>query len=188
MLLSLIHALAAKPRIYDFIQDIGGARVVRERVCRHFQGSAAGAIVIDLGGGTGAIRSFLPPACQYVCLDPDPLKLSGFQKGGMAGAAVRGSATTIPIRDGAADYVLVFAMCHHLTEEDLDDTFREIRRVLKPNGRLVLLDPVAAPHRLTSRILWRLDRGSYPRHRGRLWLRGSTSHLRIIDQDHFAIF
>ena len=39
----------------------------------------------------------------------------------------------------------------------------EIVRVLVPSGRLIMLDGLWAPRRLTSRVLWAWDRGSHPR-------------------------
>ena len=40
---------------------------------------------------------------------------------------------------------------------------RDVRRVLKPNGRLLYLDAIWNPRYLTGRLLWRYDRGAFPR-------------------------
>jgi SAM-dependent methyltransferase len=55
------------------------------------------------------------------------------------------------------------AVMHHLTDAMLEMVLDEAVRVLKVGGRMILLDPVRNREILLGRILWRLDRGSYPR-------------------------
>jgi ubiquinone/menaquinone biosynthesis C-methylase UbiE len=51
-------------------------------------------------------------------------------------------ANAIPIPDGSVDVAFSSNFLEHLrTKEDLDDVFRELRRVLKPGGRLILMGP-----------------------------------------------
>ncbi|MGP0074396.1 MAG: class I SAM-dependent methyltransferase [Bryobacteraceae bacterium] len=186
MLLSWIHTLAAQPRVYDLIQTISGGRILRKRVSRHFQVCSAGGYIIDAGGGTGAIRSVVPSGCHYVCLDVDPLKLHDFYTLNKSGAAVLGSAAQMPFPDNSAEYIFAFGMCHHLTDEELNSALAEFRRALKPGGRLVLLEPVLAPHRLASRILWRLDRGSNPRSAD-VVAALIQRHLQIVVEERYAV-
>ncbi len=187
MLLRVLHAIASRPRIYDLIQNAAGARRTRTNLSRYFRDLSDDVCVIDAGGGTGAMLPYLPSKSRYICLDLDSLKLHGFRARAPRGMAVPGSAAQAPFRSESADCVLVIAVCHHLTEQELDDMLREIRWLLKPYGRLVLLDPVSARHRVASRILWALDRGSYPRTAQERGVR-INAHLRIIEEDHSAIF
>ena len=69
-------------------------------------------------------------------------------------AQYRGSARTtvadcreLPFADGAKDVVIVQGGLHHLPTlpEDLDRTFAEIRRVLRPNGRVIFVEPWLTP-------------------------------------------
>jgi SAM-dependent methyltransferase len=185
MVLSWMHAVAARPEVYELLQTVVGARRNRKRLAQLFVDCEAGARVIDVGGGTGAIRPFLPASCQYICIDLEWPKLQGFQKRRLAGSAVLGDAAVAPFRDGVADYVLASAVCHHLDDGALQSMFQDIRRVLKPGGRLVLLDALLAPKRLASRALWAMDRGSHPRTADALVL-AIQSSLTLVDQTRYA--
>ena len=71
-------------------------------------------------------------------------------------------ATRDLIATGSIDIVLYVCFVHHLTDEMLDQTFREALRVLRVGGRLILLDATLKHERRIGRIL-KSDRGSYPR-------------------------
>jgi SAM-dependent methyltransferase len=53
----------------------------------------------------------------------------------------------LPFADGAKDVVIVQGGLHHLPTlpGDLDRTFAEIRRVLKPGGRVIFVEPWLTP-------------------------------------------
>ena len=46
---------------------------------------------------------------------------------------------TIPFEDNSFDVVLLFHVIHHL--DDLDKNFKEIHRVLKKNGKIIIYEP-----------------------------------------------
>ena len=46
-----------------------------------------------------------------------------------------------PLEDGTADVVFASNFLEHLTREDILATLREVRRVLKPGGRFLILQP-----------------------------------------------
>ena len=56
-------------------------------------------------------------------------------------AVVRASAAVLPLRAGLLDAILCTNSFHHYPEPQA--TLRELRRVLRPGGRLVLVDPNA---------------------------------------------
>lgn len=55
----------------------------------------------------------------------------------------------VPYMDGAFDLVVANAVFHH--SEDLTETFSEMHRVLRPGGRVVLLEPVVGPLNLAGK-------------------------------------
>lgn len=119
--------------------------------------------VLDVGCGTGTLavtikRQF--PTVDVVALDPDLKALArGERKARKANVAIqfdRGFSDALPYERQQFDRVFSSMMFHHLVEDDKEPTLREIRRVLKPGGRLELLDfegPDAHAHGFLSRMI-----------------------------------
>ena len=51
-----------------------------------------------------------------------------------------GAAQALPVADGAVDVVLCTLVLHQLPGDGLHPAFAEFRRVLKPGGRLLVVD------------------------------------------------
>lgn len=101
--------------------------------------------VLDLGGGNGLVRHFLPPAVDYVSLDPS-LAWFGRSWQGLAAAFpclnlplafVRGVGEYLPFRDHAFTAALAFWSLNHTHRPAT--VIQEVYRVLEPGGRLVLV-------------------------------------------------
>jgi SAM-dependent methyltransferase len=87
-------------------------------------------VVLDVGCGSSPFREFFP-ATAYC----------GFDRG--AGADVVADMCSIPARSGCANIVLLF---HALGDvEDPPEALREVRRVLKPGGRVLILESTCYP-------------------------------------------
>jgi ubiquinone/menaquinone biosynthesis C-methylase UbiE len=103
--------------------------------------------VLDVGCGTGTLAVLIKrlyPSVEVVALDPDPSALARAQrKAERAAVSIRfdrGFADALGYADASFDRVFSSMMFHHLENEDKEAALREIRRVLKPGGRLDLLD------------------------------------------------
>jgi ubiquinone/menaquinone biosynthesis C-methylase UbiE len=107
-----------------------------------------GARVLEVGCGTGSLLMAVKrtePRADVTGLDPDPNALARVQRKADAAAVAirldRGFSDALPYPDASFDRVFSCFMLHHLTGvEEKVGTLREIRRVLKPGGRLHLLD------------------------------------------------
>ncbi|MDF1562194.1 MAG: methyltransferase domain-containing protein [Deltaproteobacteria bacterium] len=110
--------------------------------------------VLDLGCGRGRVSAELRRRCRgpVVALDLD----AGMAR--EAGApSVVGRAEALPFTDGR--FALVFAQLAFLWFEDLEAALDEVRRVLRPGGVLVALEPdypglIESPPELGLRELW----------------------------------
>jgi ubiquinone/menaquinone biosynthesis C-methylase UbiE len=159
-LLTSLHDIASIGWVYDAIQFLAGAPIVRRRLRTHLSGYRGR--ILDIGGGTGAVAELLPGGCFCTCLDNEMPKLRRCAVKGRA-VPLLADATRMPIQSASVDVVTCVAMAHHLADDQLARMFRECARVLQPHGSMIFLDPVLKPSRVTGRILWALDRGSHPR-------------------------
>jgi ubiquinone/menaquinone biosynthesis C-methylase UbiE len=168
------------------VQLAVGATYIRRRFARQIAPYRSANFVLDIGGGTGAARDPWCEETRYVCLDIDPEKLEGFRAKFPNESALQADATNLPISDKTLDAVVCTFVTHHLTDDMLQTMLAESARVLKPSGRLILMDAVLARYRMTGRLLWRYDRGSFPRPKTRLFEAIERS-FEIVSRDEFAV-
>jgi SAM-dependent methyltransferase len=114
--------------------------------------AAPGEIILDVGCGTGALQKQLGDTVVGVDLSEGMLRHA-------AGARAATDAMRLPFRDHAFDIVASTSSLHYWAEPL--QTLREIRRVIRPNGRLVLTDwcDDYLACRICDRLL-RIGRGS----------------------------
>lgn len=138
------------PRLYDltvWLALFGKERAFRDRVLE-LAGVTSGESVLDVGCGTGtlaiAAKLRVGPDGTVSGVDASPEMLGrAEQKARKAGADVlfrNGLAETLPFSDGQFDVVLSTVMLHHLPEKARLQCANEIRRVLKPAGRVLAVD------------------------------------------------
>jgi SAM-dependent methyltransferase len=97
----------------------------------------AGATVLDLGCGIGANASFLKTKCRYVGVD---LSLAALRRPVLPRLGlICGDADRLPFSDSAFDAVVATFFVEHLVNPVL--TLREMNRIVRPGGRIVLLGP-----------------------------------------------
>ncbi|MET7420543.1 methyltransferase domain-containing protein [Dactylosporangium sp. NPDC005555] len=101
-----------------------------------------GGIVVDAGCGTGralpALRAAVGPAGLAIGLDHTPQMLA-VARGKGNGGLVLADAGRLPFASGSVDAVFAAGLVMHLP--DPVDGLRELARVTKPGGRLVLFHP-----------------------------------------------
>jgi ubiquinone/menaquinone biosynthesis C-methylase UbiE len=131
----------------------------------------------DLGCGTGQLTAALAPFVHHVIavdasaamLQAAKKRLHGFENIELR----RGDLEALPIDDGRLDAATLGLVLHHLPEPGR--SLAEVARVLKPRGRLLIVDML--PH----------DRESYRQQMGHVWLGFSDEHVRrILDESGFG--
>ncbi|AUX39842.1 SAM-dependent methyltransferase [Sorangium cellulosum] len=164
-----IHALgpAVLTRFYDPVfRLLTREDTFRGRMVEHAQ-LAPGQRMLDVGCGTGtfALRAQQrQPGVEVHAIDGDDEVLAiARDKAARAGAGVRferAMAWSLPYPDGTFDRVTSSLMFHHLALDDKRRAAREILRVLRPGGALLLADFVApggAPGRAFVWVLRRFE-------------------------------
>jgi SAM-dependent methyltransferase len=175
-----LSRLLESPRLYDLGQTAAGLRWVNQHLTRQIAALPAGwsRLVLDVGGGTGLGRELVAADDVYVCLDMDLDKLEAARVPGGPNRLLRADATGCSLRTATVDVVICKAVSHHIDERAIGLLFAECARVLRPDGRLVFLDPLWSRRRVPGRILWAVDRGSHPR---------SSDHLLGLIRESFEV-
>jgi ubiquinone/menaquinone biosynthesis C-methylase UbiE len=122
---------------------------------------ASGKVVLDVGGGTGVLRSIIPATATYISFDNDWQKHEVLKRESPATLAIQADATRMCLQNKSVDFAICIALTHHLSDEQLPLLFQELSRVVK--DKLIFLDAIQSQGSLLSAILWKYDRGSYPR-------------------------
>lgn len=106
-------------------------------------------IVGDLGCGTGQIAATIAPFVrQVIAVDSSNamLKAARARLSRMNQVQVRrGELSALPLEDESLDAAIVSLVLHHLPEPAA--AIRDVARVLKPSGRLLLVDMLPHDHR-----------------------------------------
>jgi ubiquinone/menaquinone biosynthesis C-methylase UbiE len=128
--------------------------------------AGAGGDVLEIGGGTGAnLTCYGPAVGSLTVTEPEPAMLRrlerrvqehGVLKHGPATRVLRAPAEDLPFGDGSFDVaVSTLVLCG---VRDQPRALRELRRVLRPGGRLLFLEHVRAADpgtaRLQDRVNW----------------------------------
>jgi demethylmenaquinone methyltransferase / 2-methoxy-6-polyprenyl-1,4-benzoquinol methylase len=141
---------------YDWINQAAsfgtGSRYRRQALLR--AGLAPGMSLLDVGSGTGVVaaqaQSIVGSGGRVVALDPSLGMMEQAAKRGVR-RRVRGVAEVLPIPDEKFDLLSMGYALRHVV--DLRATFREYRRVLKPGGKVLLLEITPPTSRLAHGLL-----------------------------------
>jgi ubiquinone/menaquinone biosynthesis C-methylase UbiE/DNA-binding transcriptional ArsR family regulator len=100
----------------------------------------------DLGCGTGLLSELMAPFTgSVIAVDDSSAMIAAARKrlASFDNVSVRpGRLESLPIEDGSLDVALLFLVLHYVVEPEL--AIAEARRVLKPGGRLIIVDMM--PH------------------------------------------
>ena len=112
----------------------------------------ADAVIVDVGCGTGsALRHAASnvPRGNLIGIDPVPrmIEIAREQTANHPGSARiefrEGSAEQLPVEDDTANFVFAFDSLDHW--HDVEKGFSEIRRILRPDGHLVIVKDGGVP-------------------------------------------
>jgi ubiquinone/menaquinone biosynthesis C-methylase UbiE len=132
----------------------GREPVFREKTLRLAR-IESGESVLDVGCGTGtlaiAAKQQIGPKGSVYGIDASPEMVDrATRKARKAGVEVlfkNAGAEALPFPDAQFDVVLSTVMLHHLPKNGRRQCAAEIRRVLKPGGRVLVVDFGAAPQK-----------------------------------------
>ena len=142
----VLHKAAA----YDLMLWLvtrGRERAFREKMLQFAQ-LQPGDAVLDVGCGTGTLailaKRQVGPTGEVCGIDASPEMIARAQrKARRAGIQVsfkESFAQSLPFSEGSFDVVMTTVMLHHLPKKARAELAGEMRRVLKPGGRVLAID------------------------------------------------
>ncbi|MCO1601959.1 class I SAM-dependent methyltransferase [Desulfosporosinus nitroreducens] len=119
--------------------------------------------VLDFGSGIGSASS-LCSKNHYIGVDPDSRRIAYAKclNPGYNFLVLEG--TNLPLKDNSVDYILTLSVLHHIASEDFLPYLSEFQRILKPYGKVVVLEPCLLKNSFFSNYVMKLcDNGSFIR-------------------------
>lgn len=152
--------------IYNTTQWMVGAERPRRYCVQQYISATDGSRIVDIGCGPGLAVRYLPPAVDYVGIEPNPKYVaSAVRRFGDRARFICGYFDSDTARSLAPyDAVLLLGVVHHCDNETAAQLFSDIALGLRPGGRVVTLDPCFTPNQSSmARYVARSDRGKHVR-------------------------
>lgn len=155
-----------RARYYERMMDAFGARRIHLRAFSLLK-PQANECILDVGCGTGAFlrllrgRSGFPLHLTGIDASEDMLEKARGDAGSISFQC--GDASILPFGSASFDAVVSILALHHMSEEIRGRAIGEMARVLRPGGRIILLDLFRPKNRLTGFLRFWFNLHSYTR-------------------------
>ncbi|WP_407151420.1 class I SAM-dependent methyltransferase [Bradyrhizobium sp. ORS 86] len=178
--ISGLYQLVRVPLIYKGLMFALGADNAIKRYVNEVLEPAPGMKMLDVGCGPANILAYLP-ALDYTGIDLNEKHVDYARAfyGNRGRFIVGNAANDLGQDEHSFDLINVSALLHHLSDSEAITMFASLKRLLKPNGRIVTFDNVWLPQqRVTVKLINKLDSGLNIR-----WLGGYLELLNGLDFD-----
>ncbi len=159
-----VHFLSDQPALFLFLRGLveGDFASIHALVRRELNLNDS-LQTLDLGCGPGAFASLFP-ASHYTGADLNRRYID-YARRHYAGRFEVADARQLEFPAASFSQVLVFGLLHHLRDEDALSVLREMRRVLVPGGRALVIEDIPAVSRfnLLGHLIHMAENGEYIR-------------------------
>jgi len=170
-LMRILHRALENPYIFNAVVRLFSAGG-RGKALQEFLGQIitreATETVLEIGCGTGQFQKyFVSNANFYAAIDINLEYLNHCSKIDRRPHFALSTSVYLPFKSHMFNTVFALFMLHHLSDDEMLGTLSEVRRCLKPNGKLILVEPFRDQRRWDwfGKLLVRFDRGRWIRHR-----------------------
>jgi len=157
----MLHNALENPLVFDLQQRVCNNY---EAVRNEFGGTLNhlnGEFVLDVGCSTGACaRSIVDISkCNYVGVDIEEHYIKIAKKRSPAASFYAMDARKMSFPEDSFDLAMFIGVMHHMDDDLVKSCLKEVSRVLRKNGRVIIAEPVFTPGRHFSNLLLSMDRG-----------------------------
>jgi len=135
--------------------------------------------VLDFGCGIGSNCILFNPKF-YMGVDKDRLRINYAKK-----LFPKYKFSTVPginleFENNSVNYILIIAVLHHISCHETAVYLEEFRRILKPDGKVILIEPCLIKNRyINNLVMHALDRGKY--------IRDMHGYLNILEEYNYRV-
>ena len=138
----------------ESLTGLGSGAWYRREVLKR-NGLTTGMTLLDVAAGTGLVTvpgvELVGPTGRVIALDPSPGMLAELRKK-VAVDTLEGYAEAIPLPEGQVDFVSMGYALRHVG--DIHKAFAEYLRVLRPGGKVCIMEISRPRSRLLRGVLW----------------------------------
>lgn len=152
-------------------------RYIHDVIRNHFDFN--GKTVLDFGAGTGSNCGLFTPD-RYLGLDTDCKRVGYAKRLNPGYRFFHLSGSRLPVTPASLDYILVVAVLHHVSLPQIRTYLLEFRRVLKPSGKIIVMEPCFVNNvPLRNWFMACFDRGKHIRH--------EKGYIDIFEDQHYEV-
>ncbi|MEO3856879.1 class I SAM-dependent methyltransferase [Acrocarpospora sp. B8E8] len=149
-----------RPRLYEIMVSagfLGGRRPLYLRIAA-LSGLRPGDAVLDVGCGTGYLTRIIAPVTgpdgHVTGVDPSPQMIEYARRRAPGNSTyIVGKGESLDLPDASTDVVISTLAIHHMPAAARATAIGEMFRVLRPGGRLLIVEFRPPTGRLTSRLV-----------------------------------
>jgi ubiquinone/menaquinone biosynthesis C-methylase UbiE len=160
----LVERVSDHPVLFIFFRAIleNDFKAIRAVIRRDLK-CGPGVRTLDLGCGPGAFSDLFDGG-EYVGADLNRRYIEYAQKN-RTGRFVVSDARKVDLPDRGFEQLLIFGLLHHLPDEDVRAVLSEVRRLLVPGGRLLVIEDIPAVSRLNliGHLIHNVENGEHIR-------------------------
>ncbi|MDT3424849.1 ubiquinone/menaquinone biosynthesis C-methylase UbiE [Paenibacillus forsythiae] len=135
-------------------------------------------VVLDFGSGTGANCSMFKPL-HYLGIDPDESRIHYARRSYPNYKFHVLENGKVPVDDKSVDYILIIAVLHHISSGEITEYMKEFKRVLKPDGNVIVMEPCMCQKKpLSNWFMNFYDNGEY--------IRNEEEYIQLFRQNEFS--
>jgi ubiquinone/menaquinone biosynthesis C-methylase UbiE len=164
LLAKVVERISDNPVLFIFFRGIleNDFKAIRAVIRRELK-LGHGLRSLDLGCGPGAF-SDLFDGDDYVGVDLNARYID-FAQRKRKGTFVAGDARRTGLPDARFDQTLIFGLLHHLPDEDVKQVLGEVRRLMAPGGRALVIEdiPAVSKMNLIGHLIHNVENGEHIR-------------------------